>query len=73
MAASLTAEDLMLALRRMIPKVYESAAVPEGQVYVWNDLGRDVRRPEGWETMSVYEQLRWAVDNGMAVVVKNLG
>lgn len=61
---------MMQAIRHILPKIVESPFVPEGQVYIMNDLGLDVRRPADWDSMSAKDQLAWAVDNGMAVVIK---
>lgn len=70
---ALTVTDILIAARRLAPKIIESPWVPEGSAYVMNDLNLPVQHPEGWETMTAEQKIAWAVDNGMAVVVRNLG
>lgn len=72
-AETLTLDSIMLALRRIQPKVIESPWVPDDAVYIVNDLGRDVRHPAGWESMTAEQKVKWAVDNGMAIVVRSAG
>lgn len=68
----MNADDLMLTLRRAIPSVIESTLVPDGEVYIINDLERQVGRPDGWDAMTAEGKLRWAVDNGMTVVIRGM-
>jgi hypothetical protein len=64
-----TAADLIVALRRVVPSVVQSHYVPRGEVYVLNDLGLDDRRPADWDAMDALAKVRWAIENGMTVIV----
>lgn len=59
-------------LLAMLPRIRVSPYVPEGQVYILNDLELDVRQPDGWDAMTAEEKVRWATENGMLVLVRNL-
>ena len=72
MTDTLRADDLLLAVRRLVPKVIESPFVRPGEVLLFNDLGRDVRYPPGWDDMTSKQKVEWGVANGMAIVVRNL-
>ncbi len=65
-------DDLILSFRRALPHVVESPYVPEGTILILNDLHRPVLPPDDWEAWDVPKKIEWAIENGMAIVVRNV-